>query len=139
MSFMRWSIDGACEFERLSVHQEFSVPILEAHRDSSEKCWTRAVDYTQRRWPSLCRYTGDDRFDIDNNAVERAIRPLAVGRKSYLFAGAHQNALFYFLMGTCAQVKINPEDWLTDVLERWPTHPPDKIVELLPSRWKPSP
>jgi len=146
MGFTRWSIDGACEFERLSVRQELSVPILEeleAHRDSSEKCWTRAVDYTLGRWPSLYRYTGDGRVDIDNNAVERAIRPLAVGRKNYLFAGshagAHQNALFYSLMGACAQLKINPEDWLTDVLERWPTHPPDKIVELLPNRWKPSP
>jgi len=72
--------------------------ILEAHRDSSEKCWTRAVDYMLGRWPLLCRYTGDGRLDIDNNAVERVIRPLAVGRKSYLFAGAHQNALFYSLM-----------------------------------------
>jgi len=121
MGFMRWSTDGACEFERLSVRQELSVPMpeeLEAHRDSSEKCWTRAGDYTLGRWPSLRRYTGAGRVDIDNNAVERAIRPLTLGRKNYLFAGshagAHQSALFYSLLGTCVQLKINPEDWLTD-------------------------
>jgi len=84
--------------------------------------------------PSLCQYIGDGCIEIDNNAVERAIRPLALGRKRYLFAGSHQNAAFYSLLSTRLQLKINPIHWFTDGLKRWPTHPPDEIAELLSHR-----
>ena len=128
------------------MRQRVSVPILEglkawllAHEASPRKAWTAAVGYVLRHWQWLCQYTQNGCVEIDNNLVENAIRPLTLGRKNYLFAGGRQNAVLYTLLGTCLHLKINPWEWLTDVLKRWPTHPPDQIAELLPHRWKPLP
>ena len=67
-------------------------------------------------------YTTDGKLNIDNNPVERAIRPVAIGRKNYLFAGSHEaaqrNAMLYSLLGTCKLHGVNPFDWLKDVLTR---------------------
>lgn len=80
--------------------------------------------------------------DIDNNPVENSIRPVALGRKNYLFAGSHtaaqRAAMFYSLLATCKNHLINPYDWLTDVLNRINEHPINKIEELLPQNWKPT-
>jgi transposase len=85
-------------------------------------------------------YTTDEKLNIDNNPVERAIRPIASGRKNYLFAGSHEaaqrSALLYSLPGTCKLHDINPFTWLKCILERIPALPINKIQELLPSNWK---
>ncbi len=93
------------------------------------------------RWNELMVYTTDGKLNIDNNPVENSIRPVALGRKNYLFAGSHEaaqrSAMLYSFMGTCKLNKINPAVWLTDVLKRINNHPINKITELLPQNWKP--
>jgi hypothetical protein len=85
-------------------------------------------------------YTTDGKLNIDNNPVENAIRPVAVGRKNYLFAGSHEaarrSAMLYSLLGTCKLHGINPFSWLRDMLERIAQHPVNKVSELLPHNWK---
>ena len=75
-------------------------------------------------------------LSIDNNPVENSIRPVAIGRKNYLFCGSHEaakrSAMLYSLLGTCKMNGINPFDRLKDVLETIPAHPINKIKELLP-------
>ena len=76
---------------------------------------------------------------IDNNLIENAIRPLASGRKNYLFASSHKAAqraaMMYSLFASCKTLGVNPLEWLTDVLQRIGTHPINKVEELLPHNW----
>lgn len=99
-----------------------------------------ALQYTIPRWDKLLAYLYDGHLEIDNNMVENAIRPNALGRKNYLFAGSHESAqraaMFYSFFGTCKKHNINPFDWLKDVLERIPMHKANKLDELLPQNWK---
>jgi len=101
----------------------------------------RAIAYALRRWDKLLIYTTDGRLEIDNNLVENSIRPVALGRKNYLFAGSHdaarRSAIFYSLFGSCKINDINPHAWLSDVLERIDDHPINRLEELLPHIWKP--
>jgi hypothetical protein len=100
-----------------------------------------AINYTLNIFENLKRYIDDGRFEIDNNNIENAIRPLAIGRKNYLFAGSHQAAqniaIFYAFFATC-KANINPYKWLCDVLNRIPKHKANKLHELLPQNWKPN-
>jgi transposase len=101
----------------------------------------QAIAYTLNLWPRLIRYIEDGRYQIDNNLTENSIRPVAIGRKNYLFAGSHEAAqraaMIYSFMGTCKQIDINPQDWLEDVLERIPYFKrSDDLSVLLPSIWK---
>ena len=132
---------------RVRVRQEESVPILkalkawlEANQGFPRSPWGQAVAYSLNRWDRLCRYTEDGRIEIDNNLVENSIRPIALGRKNYLFAGSHaaaqRAAVIYSLLGTCKQHGVNPQEWLTDVLTRIPTHPMQQVRALLPHHWK---
>ncbi len=101
----------------------------------------KALGYSIQRWPELMLYATDGKLNIDNNPVENSIRPVAIGRKNYLFAGSHEaagrSALLYSLMGTCKLNSINPFIWLKDVLQRINNHPINKIAALLPHNWKP--
>ena len=101
-----------------------------------------ALQYTIPRWDNLLAYLYDGYLEIDNNLVENAIRPNALGRKNYLFAGSHEGAqraaMFYSFFGTCKRNNINPFEWLKDVLERIPTHKANKLDELLPQNWEKS-
>jgi transposase len=101
----------------------------------------KALGYSIQRWPELMLYTTDGKLNIDNNPVENSIRPVAIGRKNYLFAGSHdaakRSAMLYSLMGTCKLHGINPFIWLRDVLQRINNHPINKIAELLPQNWQP--
>jgi transposase len=103
----------------------------------------QAIAYTYNLWPKLKTYIDDGKYEIDNNLIENAIRPLALGRKNYLFAGSHnaaQNAaMFYSFFATCKVNDVNPLAWLTDVLNRIPDHKANKLEELLPQNWKQSP
>ena len=101
----------------------------------------KAVAYTLKLWPQLSEYTSEGKYEIDNNLIENAIRPLALGRKNYLFAGSHKAAqraaMFYSFFATCKINDTEPLAWLTDVLNRIPEHKANKLFELLPQNWKP--
>lgn len=100
----------------------------------------RAIAYTLNLWPKLIQYIEDGRYEIDNNLIENAIRPLALGRKNYLFAGSHKAAqraaMMYSFFATCKINQVNPMEWLTDILNRIPDHKANRLTELLPQNWK---
>jgi hypothetical protein len=100
----------------------------------------KALGYSIERWERLSEYVNDGRLNIDNNPVENSIRPVALGRKNYLFAGSHEAAkrsgMLYSLLGTCKMHGIEPYAWLKDVLHRIADHPVNRISELLPHRYK---
>jgi transposase len=103
----------------------------------------KALTYTYSLFHRLSRYHLDGRYQIDNNLVENAIRPLALGRKNYLFCGNHDAAenaaIMYSLLGCCKSCDVNPREWLTDVLTRIPAYNNDysrDLAELLPHNWK---
>lgn len=101
----------------------------------------KALAYSIERWAALSLYANNGMLLIDNNPVENSIRPVAIGRKNYLFAASHvaaqESAMIYSLLRTCKLHKINPWEWLKDVLTRLPDHPINRIKELLPHNWKP--
>ena len=103
----------------------------------------KAISYTAQRLPYLAKYLTDGKLEIDNNLVENQIRPIALGRKNYLFAGSEQAAqyagLFYSLLASCKAQDIDPATYLFDVIETIPNHPINKIDQLLPKNWKPNP
>ena len=98
-----------------------------------------AIRYATSRWPQLTGYCDDGCLAIDNNAAERAIRGIALGRKNWLFAGSdaggERAAALYSLIETAKLNGIDPQAWLRDVLERLATHPARHIADLLPWRW----
>jgi hypothetical protein len=98
-----------------------------------------AISYTLGLWNRLIRYLDDGRYEIDNNLVENSIRPVALGRKNYLFAGSHEGAeraaMMYSFLGTCKKNDINYFTWLKDILERIPEHKANRLEELLPGEW----
>jgi len=101
----------------------------------------KAILYTYNIYPRLARYVLDGRYNIDNNGAENGVRPLALGRKNYMFCGnneaAERTAIIYSLLGTCKLAGVNPTVWLTDVLNRLPDHSVLRLSELLPANWKP--
>jgi len=94
------------------------------------------VKYALSRWEALTRYAEDGQLEIDNNAAERALRAVALGRKNYLFAGSdaggERAAILYSLIGTAKLNGLDPESYLRDVLTRIADHPINRIAELLP-------
>lgn len=101
----------------------------------------KAINYTLKRWTALTRYLDDGRYPIDNNPIENAIRPIAVGRKNWLFTGSEtagkRAAAIMSLLATAKANGIEPHAWLTDVLTRLPTTLDRDIGDLLPNAWKP--
>ena len=102
----------------------------------------KAIEYTYKILPKLARYVNDGRYNIDNNLVENAIRPLALGRKNYMFCGndeaACRAAIAYSLISSCKAVGIDPRTWMEDVLKRLPEYELGKgdLSELLPGNWQ---
>ena len=144
-------INGRAPQERLAVRQQEAVPLLrklESYLNnalsqiSGKSTLAKAIRYALSRWTPLTRYTTDGRLEMTNNAVERAIRPLAMTRKNYLFAGSDSGgaraAAMYTLTETAKMNGINPEGYLRDVLARIADHPINRIGELLPWNWRPS-
>jgi uncharacterized coiled-coil protein SlyX len=103
-----------------------------------------AIEYTFKRLPKLSMYVNDGSWHIDNNGVENAIRPLAVGRKSYLFCGSDASAvrasMIYSFIATCKTAGIEPREWFEDVIRRIPEYENGKadVTHLLPKNWKAS-
>ena len=136
--------------EIFELRQAEAVPILESLGKWMKETYLislpkstigKALGYNIKRWPELKIYASDGKLNIDNNPVENSIRPVAIGRKNYLFAGSHEaaerSAMLYSFLGTCKLNSINPFIWLQDVLRRISNHPINKIEELLPQNWKP--
>ena len=141
--------EGLSEEQTLHIRQAESVPVL-----SSLKEWMldtykavlpqsaigQALHYSLQRWDRLLIYTTDGRLQIDNNLVENTIRPVAIGRKNYLFAGSHNGArraaMLYSLLGTCKINNVNPFEWLRHTLEKIPLHPVNQLQQLLPHNYK---
>jgi len=125
-------IDGI--FERLEELKLITLP--------SEPL-TKAVDYALNQRKALYRYLDDGRLKPDNNTSENAIRPLALGRKNWLFAGSERGAraaaLFLGLVQSCKACQVNPWEYFDDVLRRIMSHPVKRLRELLPDRWQPLP
>lgn len=133
--------------DRRALRQQQAKPELDALRDwlirtratlAEGGGTARAIDYTLKRWPALIRYVADGRFPIDNNAVENSIRPIAIGRKNWLFAGSERAgiraAAIQSLLGTAKLNGIEPYAWLKETLEKLPTWPNSRIDALLPLR-----
>jgi transposase len=102
---------------------------------------SRAIRYATSRWDALTRFAEDGCLEMSNNAAERAIRPIALGRKNYLFAGSdaggRRAAIMYTLIETAKLNDVDPEAWLTDVIDRIAEHPINRIDELAPWNWRP--
>lgn len=94
------------------------------------------MSYTQSQWHKLYNLLEDGRLEIDNNLIENKIRPLALGRKNYLFAWSHDGAkriaIIYSFMGTCKANDVNPNEWLKNVLEKIPDTKMSELANLLP-------
>ncbi len=123
--------------EALPVLNELGKWIVETYKTALPKsAMGKATGYCIPRWDKLINYLHDGSLEIDNNLAENAIRPIALGRKNYLFAGssrgAERAAMFYSFFGTCKKNDVNPFDWLKKVLEVIPEHKVNKLDELLP-------
>lgn len=137
---------------RLAVRQARTGPLLDdlrvrlddvLARISRKSSLAQAIRYARSRWEALCRFTTDGRLEMTNNAAERAIRPLALGRKNYLFAGSdtggERAAVMYTLIETAKLNGLDPEAYLADVVDRIADHPMARLDELLPWRWRSDP
>jgi transposase len=144
-------INGCPPAQRLAVRQQDAVPLLAELKIIFEKARTeisgkstlaKAIRYALARWSALTRYTTDGRLEMTNNAVERAIRPLAMTRKNYLFAGSDSGgtraAAMYTLIETAKMNGLDPEAYLRDIIARIAEHPINRIAELLPWNWRPT-
>jgi len=143
------AINGRSAEERKAVRQKLSAPLV-AYLES----WMReqraklargndvakAMDYMLKRWPAFTRFLDDGRICLSNNAAERALRGIALGRKSWLFAGSDRGgeraAVMYGLIVSAKMNDIDPQAWLADVLARIADRPQNRLHELLPWNWK---
>ena len=102
----------------------------------------RAMDYMLKRWDTFSRFLHDGRICLSNNAAERALRGVALGRKAWLFAGSDRGgeraAAIYTLIVTAKLNGVDPRAWLADILRRIPGHPATLLHELLPWDWSQS-
>jgi transposase len=142
-------INGHSAEDRRAVRQMRSAPLLvdlkayletSLGRISRKSELAKAIRYSLNRWEALCRFTGDGRLEMSNNAVERAIRPLTLGRRNWTFLGSDTGgdraAIFFTLIQSCRLNRVNPEAWLADLIGRIDNHPMSRLDELLPWNWK---
>ena len=133
--------------ERKKLRQQATHPKLEAlHAWMTEQYRAvtpkspigKALEYSLKRWKELTLFTTDGQLEIDNNKIENEIRPIALGRKNYLFAGSHESAqriaMIYSLLASCKTNGIDPMKWLTRALEELPNRTVNDIEDLLPQK-----
>jgi transposase len=144
------TINGQSPEKRKAVRQELSAPLV-----ADLQAWMReqraklsrgndvakAMDYMLKRWTVFTRFLDDGRICLSNNAAERGVRGIALGRKSWLFCGSDRGgqraAVMYSLIVTAKMNDVDPQAWLADVLARIAEHPVQKLDELLPWNWRP--
>jgi transposase len=142
-------INGLSPQERVRMRTERSRPLVIAlerwlreqrAKLSRQNKVAKAVAYSLTRWVALTRFLDDGRVCMSNNAAERGIRPIAMGRKNWTFAGSDEGgrraAAIYTLIETCKLNDVDPQAWLADVLARLQDHPAKRIADLLPWNWK---
>ena len=142
-------INGLSASARLAERQKRSAPLVENLKAwlieeraklSSKNPVAKAIDYSLKRWPAMTLFLTDGRVCLSNNAAERALRGIAVGRHNWTFAGSDRGgeraAAIYTLIETCRMNGIDPRAWLADVLRPLPGHPASRIADLLPWNWK---
>lgn len=142
-------INGLSAGQRLAVRAERSRPLVDAlaawlrdqyARLSAKSATAKAIDYMLKRWPSFTRFLDDGTICLTNNAAERALRGIAVGRRNWTFAGSDEGgrraAAMYTLIETAKLNDVDPRAYLADVLARLPGHPAKHIDELLPWNWQ---
>jgi transposase len=145
------SITGKSAADRQAARQERSKPLIEdlqAHmREQRAKLsrghdLAKAIDYILKRWAAFTLFLDDGRVCLSNNAAERALRGIALGRRSWMFCGSdrggHRAAAMYSLIVTAKMNGVDPQAWLADVLARIATHPAHRLDELLPWNWAPT-
>ncbi len=143
-------INGKSPEERLAVRQSYSRPLVEALESymreqlaklSRSHDLAKAMQYMLKRWHAFTLFLNDGRVCLSNNAAERGLRGIALGRKSWLFCGSDRGgiraAAMYSLIITAKMNGIDPQAWLTDVLARIAEHPANRLSELLPWNWRP--
>jgi transposase len=131
--------------ERYELRRKESVPVLKGLHSwlknsiievPPKSSIGQAIAYALPRWEKLMLYTTDGKLEIDNNLVENSIRPIAIGRKNYLFAGSHASAqraaMIYSLIGTCKLKSVEPFAWLKNIFEVIPDYKANRLEELLP-------
>ena len=144
------AINGQSVEQRRAVRQKLSAPLVadlerwlheQRPKLSRGNDLAKAMDYMLKRWPAFTRFLDDGRICLSNNAAERALRGIALGRKSWLFAGSDRGgqraAAVYSLIVTAKLNDVDPQAWLADVLARIAEHPARGIDELLPWNWRP--
>jgi transposase len=145
------SINGLLPEQRLAVRAKQIAPLVqdfevwmraERARLSRHAEVARAMDYMLKRWAAFTRFLTDGRICLSNNAAERALRGIALGRKAWLFAGSERGgeraAIMYTLIQTAKLDNVDPQVWLADVLARIADHPITGLATLLPWNWKKS-
>jgi transposase len=144
------SINGQSAEQRLAVRKERSASLVadleswmreQRTKLSRGNDVAKAMNYMLKRWPAFARFLVDGRICMSNNAAERAIRGIALGRKSWLFAGSDRGgqraAAMYSTIVTCKLNDVDPQAWLADVLARIADHRAQRLDELLPWNWRP--
>jgi transposase len=144
------SLNGLAADQRKAAREEQSAPLVatlhawmreERAKLSRNNDVAKAMDYMLKRWASFARFLGDGRICLSNNAAERALRGIALSRKSWLFAGSDRGgqraAVMYTLIVTAKLNDVDPQAWLADVLDRIAEHPAKKLDDLMPWNWKP--
>lgn len=138
--------------ERQALRDQYARPVVDRLGTWIKETWPdvipksplgKALTYAVNQWPTLTVYLDDGAVRIDNNEVERRIRPVAVGRKNYLFAGSDSGgeraAVIYSILACCNLAKVEPFAYMRDVLDRlskgWPA---SRLSELLPESWSPA-
>src|SRR3984885_12627550 len=143
------SINGKSPEERLAVRRAVSRPLVDAlmtyMREGAAKLsrghdLAKAIQYMLKRWPAFTLFLDDGRVCMSNNAAERGLRGVALGRKSWLFCGSDRGgrraADMYSLIVTAKMNGVDPQAWLADVLSRIAAHPAHRLEELLPWNWR---
>jgi transposase len=145
------AINGSSADKRRAVRQAQSAPLVAElqtwMREQRAKLsrgtdLAKAMDYMLKRWPQFSGFLKDGRICLTNNAAERALRGVALGRRSWLFCGSDRGgqraAIMYSLIVSCKMNGVDPQAWLADVLARIAEHPANRLDELMPWNWKPA-
>jgi transposase len=140
--------NGNSNVERQQLRQELTAKIIKeiktllngsVENHLPQGLTGKAIRYTLKLWNKLIVFLDDGKVEIDNNLVENKMRPIAIGRKNWLFFGSkdsgQQSAIIYSLVETCKMLGINPQEYLLDVLQRLPSMTNQNVEQLTPSRW----